>query len=185
MRPRIAVLLPLALGACVQSVNPIYTDETIVSVPALVGTWVAESGDVLVVTTRDSMTYGLALLDQDGEASRWVGHVTPLGGRRWLDVQPAPLPDAWSDEYRDSFLPLHQFWVLQRVDSVLVPAGLVYDSLTAVIRRDPAAVAHAFAGEGVVLTADTPMLRAFLSAFADRPGMLGPGDTLRRVPRPR
>jgi hypothetical protein len=46
MRIRFALpLLPLVFGACVQSVNPLYTDATLVSLPDLVGTWVG-SGDV-------------------------------------------------------------------------------------------------------------------------------------------
>jgi hypothetical protein len=179
------LLVPLALGACVQSVNPLATDGTLVSVPGLVGTWVATSGDVLVVTTTDSTTYGLTLLDQDGETSRWVGRVTSLRGRRWLDVVPADLPDQWSEEYRNSFLPLHQFWALRQADSLLVAAGLDYDSLRTVLERDPAAVAHATVADGVVLTADTPALRAFIAAFADRPGTLEDSDTLRRVSRTR
>lgn len=186
MRRCLALLLPpLVVGACVQSINPLYTDETIVSVPGLVGTWIAGSGDVLVVSTRDSTTYTLALLDQDGGISQWVGRVTSLGGRRWLDVQPAPLPDEWSDTYRDSFLTVHQFWSLQRVDSLLVAAGLVYDSLKAILERQPATVAHAVVDGDIILTARTPALRTFITAFAERPGALGEGETMRRVPRPR
>jgi hypothetical protein len=186
MKPRlVALLAPLAVGACVQSVNPLYTEATLVSAPALVGTWVAGSGDVLVVTSRDSTTFRLALLDQDGETSVWVGRVTSLGGRRWIDVEPAELPDQWSDAYRDSFLPIHQFWALQRVDSVLVAAGLVYDSLKAVLDRDRAAVPHTVVGGDLVLTAETPVLRRFIAGFADRPGSLEDGETMRRVPRRR
>jgi hypothetical protein len=186
MRSRLAALVaPLVLGACVQSVNPLYTDATLATVPALVGTWVATSGDVLVVTSRDSATFRIALVDQDGEISLWTGRATSLSGRRWLDVEPAALPDEWSDEYRQSFLPVHQFWALRRVDSVLVAAGLVFDSLKAVLAREPAAVAHTRIQGEIVLTAETPALRGFVAAFADRPGSLEDGETLRRVRRPR
>lgn len=186
MKPRTeTLLLPFVLCACVQSVHPLYTDDTIVPLPALIGTWVAESGDVLVVTTADSLRYALTLLDQDGEVSRWVGHVTSLGGRRWLSVQPADLPGEWSDEYRDAFLPVHQFWALERVDSVLVAAGLVYDSLKALLERDPATIAHTVVASDVVLTAETPVLRAFVAAFGERPGTLEASEALRRVPRTR
>jgi hypothetical protein len=186
MRPSLAaLLLPFALGACVPSVNPLYTSATLVSEPALVGTWVGQSGDVLVVTARDSTTYGLALVNQDGDASMWIGRVTTLAGRRWLDVEPADLPDAWSAEYRDAFLATHQFWALQRVDSVLVAATLVYDSLKALVGRDPSVVAHATVQGNLLLTAETAALRAFIAAFADRPGSLGDGDRMRRVPQRR
>jgi hypothetical protein len=178
-----ALLLPLALGACVQSVNPLYTSATLVSEPALVGTWVGESGDVLVVTTRDSATYGLALVNQDGDASQWVGRVTSLGGRRWLDVEPTALPDQWSAEYQDAFVPTHQFWALQRVDSVLVAATLVYDSLKSLVGREPSAVLHATVQGNLLITAETAALRAFVAAFAERPGSLEAGTPLRRISR--
>lgn len=185
MRRLFAVLLvPLAAGACVQSLNPLFTDDTLVAEPALLGTWIGESGDVLVVTAQDTLTYRMTSVDQDGEASVWIGQVTTLGGRRWLDVEPEPLPQLWNEEYRESFLPLHQFWVLQRVDSVLLVASLAYDSLKAVLDRDPAAVAHALVHGDVVLTAETPALRAFVAAFAGRPGHLDVGDRMRRVSTP-
>jgi hypothetical protein len=191
MRRWLAVLLlPLALGACVQSVNPLYTGASLVSEPALVGTWIGESGDLLVVTARDGSTYGLAAVNQDGDVSQWVGRVTTLGGRRWLDVEPAALPPQWSAEYRDAFLPTHTFFALQRVDSVLVVATLAVDSLSALIDRDPSVVAVArgpgFGEQGNLLfTAETAALRAFVAAFAERPGALEVGEPMRRVSRPR
>jgi hypothetical protein len=185
MRLRFALpLLPVALGACVQSANPLYTDATLVSVPDLVGTWVG-SGDVLVVTAPDSLTYRLAMMDEQGESSLWIGHVTSLGGRNWLDVVPDELPDDWGDAYRASFMPLHQFWALRRVDSILLGAAIVYDSLKAALERDPSTVVHAEVGDGFVLTAGTTALRAFVETTARRPGWLKDGDPMRRVPRSR
>lgn len=179
------LLLSLGTGACVQSVNPLSTDATAVPLPALIGSWVGESGDMLVIAAHDSTTYALAMLDQDGKVSQWIGRVTELGDERWLDVTPAELPEQWSDGYRSAFLPLHTFWMVRRVDSVLVTAGLKYDSLRAALRRDPAVVAHAVVDDGYVLTASTPELRAFVTAFAARPGTLDDGDVMRRVSRPR
>lgn len=179
------LVLGIAAGACVQSVTPLYTDDTLVAEPALVGTWVGESGDVLVVTPRDSLSYRLALVDQDGDASLWVGHVTTLGARRWLDVEPEALPEQWTEEYRASFLPTHQFFVLQLTSNVLRSASLAYDSLQATLDRDPAAVAHLMIAGDLVLTADTPALREFLATFAERPGHLEEGDAMHRASPPR
>jgi len=184
VKPRFKlILLSLVLSACVQSINPLYTDDTTVPVPPLVGRWIASSGDVLVVTTSDSLTYDVVMLDQDGEVSQWTAHATALAGARWLDISPAALPNQWSDDYRNAFLPLHQFWVLQRADSLLILAGLSYDSVKAALGRDPGSLAHTVREDGIVITADTPSLRRFFATLAAQPGVLAEGDTMRRIRR--
>jgi hypothetical protein len=183
MRHRtLLVAIPLLLG-CVQSVNPLHTPDSIVFDPALTGTWIFSSGDLLIVTRRDSMSYRLLSVASDGETSAWVGWLTQLGDRRWLDARPEELPEAWSEDYREGFLPLYTFWVLLEAGDRLRVAGLQYDSLRAALARDPAALAHA---EGVdnriLLTAGTDALRQYLRRFVEQPGVLE-ADSARRVTR--
>lgn len=178
-------LLALApwLGGCVQSVNPLHTAESVVLEPALLGTWMFDGGDLLIVTQRDSASYRFVSVAPDGEASVWVGSLFVLGSRRWVDARPEDLPEGWGEDYRQGFLPLYTFWVLLDVGDQLVIAGLEYDSLRAALARDPGVPAHAQGVDNrLLLTASTGALRDYLREFAERPGVLDQ-DSARRVLR--
>jgi hypothetical protein len=184
MRRLLLAAMPLLLG-CVQSVNPLHTAETTVLDSALLGTWRFEGGDLLVVTQRDSTSYRFVSVAPAGEVGTWVGWLTALGERRWIDARPEDLPDTWSEEYREGFLPLYHFWVVLEAGERLRVASLRYDSLRAALARDPAALAHAHGVDNrILLTASTGELRRFLQAFAEQPGVLEESDEpARRVAR--
>ena len=178
--------LLVSLGACVSSVNPIYTEDTILDEPALVGTWAGPSGDVLKVLPGEGRSYAVAMIDQDGKGTAWVARVTRIGGLRWVDVEPAPMPAAWSDDYRGAFLPLHQFWVLQRADSLLSLASIDADSLEALLDGHPEFGSRIRLGGSeagnLVLAGTTGELRVLLADLASRPGFIEAGDEpMRRV----
>jgi len=187
--PRIRYLIPalllLPLGACVTSVNPIYTDDTLLEEPALVGTWAGSSGDVLKILPGEDGSYAAAMIDQDGRASAWIARITRIGRLRWVDAEPEPIPAAWSDDYRGAFLPLHQIWILHRADSLLLLGSLNADSLEALLARDPASGGSLKLGSeagNLVLTGSTAELRELLAFVADRPGFIEEGDEpMRRV----
>lgn len=172
-----AGLTALSLAACVQSVNPVHTPETVVMDTTLLGTWMAPDGTLLVLGRRDSTSYRMTVVEPNGEPGRWTAWLSTLGDRRWLDARPEALPAGWGDDYRDAFLPLYSFWVVLEWGDRLRVAGVSYDSLRAVLAETPDAVAHARGVDNrVILTADTRALRRFLLEFAERPGVLEGGD---------
>ena len=175
------------LGGCVQSVNPLHTAESVVLEPALLGTWTLDDGNLMVVTQRDSTSYRFVSVARNGETSAWVGWLTTVGDRRWIDARPEDLPQSWSSDYRDGFLPLYTFWALLEVGDQLRIASVSYDSLHAALDRDPAAIAHAKGVDNrILLTASTHVLRDFLVTYAERPGVLAESDkpAWRVPPRP-
>ena len=186
MRHLLLPALLLSMGACVTSVNPIYTDDTLLEEPGLVGTWSGSSGDVLKVMAGRDRHYAVSMIDQDGRASAWTARVTRIGGLRWVDVEPEPIPAAWSDDYRGAFLPLHQIWILQRADSLLVLASINADSLEELLGRSPErnrSLRIGGSGGGtLILAGTTTELRDLLADLATRPGFIEDGDEpMRRV----
>lgn len=178
--------LLLLMAACVTSVSPIYTDDTLVEEAALVGTWAGSSGDVLKVTPGPGKSYGVAMIDQDGTVSAWTVRVTRIGGLRWVDVEPQPMPSAWSDDYRGAFLPLHQFWILRRADSLLSLASINSDSLRALLAEHSGPVSRlplgSSEGGDIILAGTTAEIRELLADLVERPGFIEEGDeSMRRV----
>lgn len=179
-RPILLLLLPVLLGACVQSVHPLYTEQSLTAEPALVGTWLDAGRASLVVAERDSVSYDVLSLGDDLTPSSWILHLTTLGEGRWLDAEPAPERD-WSEAYADAMLPLHQFLLLRAVGDSLHVATLKHDSLKATLEREPSLAAHTIVNGTVVLTASTDQLRAFLASYVRRPGVLDEADPLTRA----
>ena len=181
-----SLVLVLATAGCVQSVNGLHVGTTEIDT-ALTGTWVGPDGGALIIALRDSSHYRMTWVGADGETSHWRAWLSTIGTRRWLDARPAPLPNDWSDDYRDAFLPLYSFWVVLESGQRLQFGTLDYDTLAAELRHRPGALAHVPGVDNrVILTATTADLRAFLTEFADRPGAVEPlDDVLVRADRGR
>lgn len=161
-----------ALGGCVvKSLYPVVGAGDRELEQRLVGSWHGNGNESVVITARDS-EYLVVYTDNDGKAGRFAGRLGRLGRYRILDVSPDSSGVGGSDALTALLLPLHTFLVIDSLGAELRFSQLKPDSLEAYLKREPAAVAHAELREGLVLTAPTPELRAFLERFAARPGVL-------------
>ena len=107
----------------------------------------------------------------------WLGRIQ---GRLLLDVQPT---SEAVGAYSDLVVRLHVPLILDSIGQRIQVAALEGDSLDQYLHTAPRAIAHVGTGDGVVLTADSPVLNRFFRKYLERPGVLSvPSTWVRRSP---
>lgn len=180
MRPCTALLLVLAamlggLGGCATpSVHPLYTDDTIVYEPALVGTWGQKDDAQTYSITRVGKVYHLLVKDHDPKKpQQWEFEVrlVKLGDHRYADVAAAEEErDAHEEHWGPLFVPTHMVARFAVSGDALTVWTLRHEWLKERLDAREVSLAHTRLGPGVILiTATTAELQAFLRAHADNP----------------
>lgn len=170
----VAGLLLLATTGCLWSVHPLYTEESVVFEPGLVGVWATADGEkTAIVRAGEDKSYEITYVDKDisdGASAKYRARLVRLGEFLFLDVRPdrkavdelmgvAPL---WY------LLPAHTFYRLQLSGDVLT-VSQVDDELVTQASATP--LAHEEVGEkgedsGYLLTASSAEIAAQLSKRA-------------------
>ena len=174
MRILVVAGLAMLLSGCVWSVHRLYTEETVVFEPALVGVW-ATAGEekVAIVKAGEDKSYEITYRDKDvgeGVAVNYRAHLVRLGEFLFLDVQPdkKAVDDVMEAKPMWYLLSTHTFYRVQlKGDAVTV--SLVDDKL--VTKPGQAPLAHERIDEkegedGYLLTASSAELRAGLAKRA-------------------
>ena len=183
---RILLLLSAAalVTGCgvVTSLESLSAPDEMVFDPKLLGAWRDDSATLhVIITPAESREYFISMTDTAGNGGRFVGQLTRLDGRLVLDVTPEPLSVHVTELYRDLMLPLHAFLLLDVGDGQLIVRIFNEDSLQRALETEPGAPSFISNGGRILLTAPREKLRPFLSAFADRPGVV---DSVSRWRRP-
>ena len=145
----------LTLSGCfdMPSVYPLYTDQTAVAEPRLVGAWQTKDGkDQIFVKLTGDREYRLTHINDKGEASLWRVSVIKLGDTSVADMVAIT---------EDASIPAHNFLALSFQGAALKVWYLDSSSLRERAAKEGLAYAHGKKGE-VVLTAPTASLAAFL-----------------------
>ncbi len=163
--------LVLALGGCVPSLHPLYTDNDVVFDAALLGQWVSterDSKETLTFTKGDKNAYKLVQID-DSSKGVYIAHLIKLDGKLFLDVKPDP--DA---KCECVCAPFHMSFFVSQIQPTLRIRDLDDKWLEAFLKKNPSALGHEFVGEDLWLTAPPKQLQSFVlkhlntkGAFAD------------------
>jgi hypothetical protein len=174
-----AVLLAAALGlnACwTLSVHPLYTADTVVFEPDLVGIWgdpEDPTDETWQFTAAGDQSYRLVIREtpsspvvdetQDGI---YEVHLVELNGYCFLDGYPIA-PKSVNQFYETSVIPAHAFVRLHLEGHVLHLAALDTAWLREGLEAGRLVLAHELEGSELVLTASTRELQEFLAAHAE------------------
>jgi hypothetical protein len=167
----------LMLVGCVQSLNPLYTEEDLVFEPKLVGVWAEEeeSKDRWTFEKAGEKAYRL-IYEEDGEQGEFEVHLLRLGEQLYLDFFPdkeAIEKLDRNDFYKYHWLPAHTFARVYAIEPELKMAFMNPDWLNERLSENENLIAHVRRGENeVVLTASTEALQEFVrkhdsAAFGD------------------
>ena len=176
---------PLLLAACIPSVNPLYTPDTIVFRAELVGVWKdkAESDDSWNFTRSGENAYTVVIQDKES-ASTFKGHLVKLGETLYLDLVPTEdvLEKAKIDGfYRAALIPGHLFAKI-KLGKTLEIQMLNPDGFKELVSADPKAIAHAIPEpERLVITASTDELQKFFKKHAETRSLWGDPGVLKKV----
>jgi len=187
------VLAAAALAGCwpTHSLHPVYTPETVVFDPGLLGTWV---GEPLEQASFDEGTwvferweddgYRVVHTDGDGRRAVLIAHVVQVGEVRYLDLFPDQPGEESSGLGNWHLLPVHGFARIRRGLERIELDVLDPDWLEARLAAEPGALAHEVLDEVldelVLVTAPPAELQAFLRGVEDDPDAFAPMARLRR-----
>lgn len=179
---RLALLstLLLMIASCVPSLHPLYTADDLVHDPALVGRFGDEDGSEVWTFERVDDHYRLSTVE-NGKTGLFAVHLLELEGHRYLDLFPLDMDEGYNDFYRMHRVPAHSFLYLHGVGDGLTLSVMDPKWLEEYLEAHPQAIDHAVLEDGLLLTAGTPELQAFVTQhrtqlFSDDP------ETLQRLP---
>jgi hypothetical protein len=149
----VAAMLPLSGCFDMPSVYPLYTDQTAVAEPRLVGAWQTKDGkEQMFVKLTGDREYRLTYIDDKGEGSLWELRVAKLGETSVADMM------AVKD---NAGIPAHHFLALSFDGAALKVWFLDSSPLREKAGKEGLAYVRGKKDE-VVLTAPTASLTAFL-----------------------
>lgn len=160
-------LLSLSAPGCLWSVHPLYTDETGVFEPALLGVWATADGEkTAIIQHAEDNSYEITYLQEDlseGASGKYSGRLVRLGDYLFLDVRPDKKAVDTLMEAKPIWylLPTHTFYRLQ-LNGDTVTVSLVDDELVRGTGEPPLANEKVTDEDGYLLTASPAEMQAQL-----------------------
>ncbi len=171
-------LLAGILSGClpVMSLHQLYTEKDVVFEEKLLGTWVDDSNNIWEFKHPDKSekAYELIVREVKGEKGSFIAHLVKLENKLFLDVYPGK--SAWGEDdpnklewpYNTLFLtPAHTFIKVSGIEPELKLHITDDDEMKKLLEQDPNAVKHEFVEDGMILTASTKELQAFVLKYSD------------------
>jgi hypothetical protein len=199
--------LAALMGGCIPvlSLQPLYTEDTLVFNEQLIGTWVDDPNDPEVTWHFTRMPYAeaeqlpdlleqayekvyrLKIRDEEMREGRFVAALVSLDGKLFLDVLPDRFPCAEEDieemkMFYNAFLfvPGHSFLKVEFAGDQLKLWLTNDDDFQKLIDDKPKAIASAAVEDRIILTAPTRKLQAFVAKYADDERLFADDVTLQR-----
>jgi hypothetical protein len=165
----LACAVAATLGCYVQSIQPLYTDQTMAFDPALVGTWVSQEDEEFVFTMSDTTRGMYTLLsDEGGATARFEAVLVELGGVAFLDIYPEA-PESENTFYIDHLLRVHNMLRVEVDADTLWASDFDAEWLQAMIDKKRTRLSSVPLDGAVLLTGSTAELQAFVTKFARTP----------------
>jgi len=177
------------IGCIPTSINPLYTGESLVFDPALIGVWSSEgdSRETWVFEKAGDTAYKFVYTENDGKTGHFEAHLLKLGHTQFLDLFPDESGIEEMDRsgfYKVHLLRTHSFLKVTRIEPALQMAPLDLKWLREFLGKHPKAIRHHKIGEGddaqIVLTDSTPELRKFVEKHLKTEGAFGEPINLKR-----
>jgi hypothetical protein len=159
-----------ALSGCyVQSIQPYYTDATVVFDSTLVGTWVSDEDDQYVFTLSDTTHGTYTLTSEQGDApARFQAVLVELGGADFLDIYPEA-PQTENTIYVDHLLRMHDLLKLKMDADTLFVSGFDAEWLQNAIDKKRIRISNVPLDGAILLTGPTSELQTFVAKYAKTP----------------
>jgi hypothetical protein len=172
------------LAGCIPCLRAIYTEKDLVFEPALVGTWhQADSKGVWQFTKAGGKSYRLVYTDPEGKPGEFSAHLVKIDGTLFLDLYPEDPHLAKNAFYVLHVRPMHTFLLVQAVTPELRMSAMNPKWLGEHLKADPEAVRHEETEQGILLTASTQELQAFLAKHCKTKEAWGEPPLMKKKPQ--
>ena len=179
------LVLAVLLTACVPSLHPLYTADTLVFREELIGIWKEDpqDEDSWTFTKRDdAKSYALVIREKQLSSS-FEARLVKLGDHLFLDLvaDGDSLNEKVGDLYKASLIPGHLVMKL-KLGAKFELQMLEPSKINELLKASPKEIAHTFLQEDyLVLTASTADLQAFFKKHADSKDLWGEPGVMQKL----
>lgn len=182
--PALAAVFVL-LSACVPSLHPLYSPETIVFREELIGVWKENPQDEesWTFTRRDEEKSYTLVIREDKRTSSFHARLVKLGEHHFLDLvaDADTLKDKVGDLFGASLIPGH-LTMKVKLGAKLEIQMLAPEKLDELLKASPKALAHTYIEKDyLVITASTEELQAFMKKHAESKELWGEPGVMEKM----
>jgi hypothetical protein len=177
--------MAVVLAGCIPSLHAVYSGKDVVFDPQLVGVWGPENQEKgsWEFTKQGDKSYRFVCTERDGEKGNFTAHLTRFHDMTFLDIAPDKDQIDSSEFHQAYLLPMHTFFRVEELSSSSLKLSVLkLDGLMQYLRENPDAVKHEEMNGGILLTARTEDLQAFLSSPEVQRLFTKPAELVRRDP---
>jgi hypothetical protein len=155
----------LLTGCWMQSLHPIYTDDTVVFEESLVGNWTDDEGGGLRFERHGTQAYRLTFRPSDTEDRpiELEAHVTRINDRLFLDAVQTGIDDDVEELVGPHVVPVHWIFLLELRGERLLLSEPSMHRIKTMLQESPELVGHTLVDGRLILTDETAALRRFLA----------------------
>lgn len=196
-------LLVVLLNSCVYSLFPIYTDDTLVYFPELLGRWElndeeyiefgnipSEPGffgrtinSISTVDLSEKKAYSVEIMD-GGELMKFSGHIAKIGDDLFLDLYPngqysdTALP---SISLATNMIPVHTFAKLKFSGKQLYLTSFDLEKLNKLFESNLIRLRHENVDGTVLITAQPKEIQKFIDKYSDDESVFEETETYQKA----
>lgn len=175
-------LLVVLLNSCVFSLFPIYTEDTLVYFPELIGRWEMEGYEEYIEFINfpedgepfdpvNAKNY-LVVIMEGGERQDFVGHIAEIGKDFFLDLYPSDRDSYQSEEYYlknlySNMLPVHTFIKLKYANDQLDLTAFDLEKLNKLFESNLIRLRHENVDGTILITAQPKEIQKFIDRYSD------------------
>lgn len=192
-------LLVVLLNSCVYSLFPIYTDDTLVYFPDLIGRWKIEgaSSDYVEFSNlpkekgffdnssenepgdpSKQKSYLVEIMD-DGDKEVFVGHIAEIGKDFFLDLYPRE--QDFDETLASNMMPVHTFIKLNFRNDQLDLTSFDLEKLNKLFESNLIRLRHENVDGTILITAQPKEIQKFLDRYSDDETVFDDTETYKRA----
>jgi hypothetical protein len=176
----------LLTGCWMQSLHPIYTDDTVVFEESLVGNWTNGEGGDLRFDRHGAHAYRLTFTaDTEDRPIQLGAHLTRIDDRLFLDAVLTDIDDEVEELIGGHVLPVHWIFRLELRGERLLLSEPSMHRIKTMLQESPELVGHTLVDGRLILTDETAALRRFITESLAGDDAWSSPESFRREVSPR
>jgi len=160
------------LTSCVYSLFPIYTEDTLVFKPELLGKWESKDDYIVFEQYKDgevkensSKTYRMTVKDQGKDDVKYIVHLVEIGNELFMDLYPI-ITYRGTKFGEDNVLPVHSFMKIDLKPKTMDIVFFDLDKLNKLFESNLIRLRHENVDGTILITAQPKELQKFLEKYS-------------------
>ncbi|MGB7068717.1 MAG: hypothetical protein WBD22_04430 [Pyrinomonadaceae bacterium] len=150
-------------ASCVQSLNPLYTEQDLTFDDKLIGVW----GETDTLETWDfskssKLEYKLVQTDENGRKGEFSARLVNVKGEMFLDIVPIKTGFIQSDFYKDNLVATHTFAHIKVMGPTVYVSLIESGWLNKTVASDSGAIRHVKIADETLITSGPKEIQNFL-----------------------